>query len=489
MTRALFVLFLIHLAQADVQVNSLFQSGRAEAESFAMSNKEQIRALHSKTQSHYLDLLSVLTGGKALPGTIEYLVEAIKNHSAAVKTKLTEEHTIQSGDLDAKFKDISTCDDNFTDEIGVVDDSGPTSPKSLAAAAKASLCECRNEEAKTVAESKGCADQLACLNTVMTNKLASKTSFLVDPAGNSQDMYLECPNGADDMCDNSGDWRNAAGATNDGKALAWFASQKTEWDGHWDCKTSTLQSLITAYNTAKSKHDELKDHNVTGCDAFDSNKDAQASTCNTLQSRATMNQCYYHAQKKNKCDTYTVCRGDAETAWTSSQTRETTDSQDRKDAWVAASKIECIIGTITKDTNGSLQIDSSITCDDIVCDSACTAALDLSESLARTPSARLGCTLAKEPCKTVEGCMLPEGCGEASDGWYPTCSAEVTASWGVYTPTYLIGTRTPPTCDGTPVAVSLSEFHSAGSCEPCSGLPEWQASGFTGFTPPPTLAP
>jgi hypothetical protein len=445
-----------------IKVSSLLQANKRDQSSslafVADSNRDKIRALHNQTESHYLELSAVLAAKKALPGAIADLVEMIKNHSAEIRVKLSEEHAIQSADLNTVFEAIATCDTNLQAEVAVVEGDDASSPKSVAAAAKVTLCDCRKEQAKATAESTGCSDELFCYETVKNDKLAAKNAFLVDSSGAAKDMYSDS---SVDKCANSGDWQNHGGATNDEKALAWFESQKAVWDAHWDGQTAALEALIDAYNAAKLDYDNLQ---VT-CATLDATKVEQVSSCATLQSRATMDQCYYRAEKKNACDVYEVCRDDAEEAWTAASARETVDSDDRKNAWVASVKIECLIGSISEDAEGNLQIDANVSCEDKDCDTACTGALDLSDSLARTWSARASCTLPDEPCA-------------ASATWSPTCSAAETSAWGSHTPAHKSGTA--PDCSGSPVAVSLEPLQAVETCQTCS-----EAEAATMTTPDP----
>jgi hypothetical protein len=351
------------------------------------------------------------------------------------------------------------------------------SAKTLAESAKAALCECRKAQAQARADSKGCNDELACHDAIVIAKNAVKTDLLLDSSNSAVDQYSDLT--GTDMCGNSGGWQTMSGATDDEKALAWFEQQKVAFKNHFDNKKATLEAQMQAVNMAVAEQTSVRlgtglYQGRQGCDALTTAKNNKSSDCTLLQTRATMNQCFYRSAKKNRCDIYTQCRIDTEADWNAAISRETTDSQDRKDAWVAASKVACMVGLFTEDSNGKLQIDASgsAACTALVCEEACETALDLSASLGRTFAARAACPLPADPC--------------AEGGWAPSCSATETAGGGSYTPPYLVGTRSPPTCGGTPTAVDLAVGQVRETCNACSGLSDWHAEDFTPFVYPTT---
>jgi len=132
-----------------------------------------------------------------------------------------------------------------------------------------------------------------------------------------------------------------------------------------------------------------------------------------------------------------------------------------------------LANSFKENEDGKLETSTTGHCSEITCDNNCIGKFDLTDSLARVPPAKLPCVSPPSPC--------------TKGGWTPSCSAQETADWGSYTPKYLIGKRTVPVCDGTPVSGKLADGQIEDNCQECSGSDAPAALHL--YTDAPTLEP
>jgi hypothetical protein len=402
---------------------------------------DELGHMHAQSLLHLETLAKLKNGNGELPETVRTLLITIKNHSEKVQTKLSAEHTTQKTALQTKFDAIAACESHLS-VVATVSSDNSSSLKSLAAQALQSLCSCRLTQAQKDADSKGCEDQLACYLSNRDAKQASLNTHLRKANGDAREVYQD----PTDMCANSDDWANAAGSTDADKAVAWLTSQKTSWESALDAKITSIQNLQTEYNQWHAKYEALKDGTGTfqgkGCEDLRSIKNTHDNTCSLKQAQATLRQCVYSEEVKNGCDQYTVCRTAAVTAWNTKKNEQNTSSQDRRDAWVSASQIMCLVDKLLSNTT------ISGTCSD-TCDANCENNTDLSAILTRSYADATTCTVPGKSCDT----------------WTPTCSA---SGWSTHTAAYLVGNRTTG-CDGSPAAAALT-MPAGDTCQACGNI-------------------
>jgi len=140
------------------------------------------------------------------------------------------------------------------------------------------------------------------------------------------------------------------------KALAWFDSQKVASSTHWTGKTSAFQKLIDAHLTARDTRDRLRDgtgeYAGKGCEELEQILASKDAECTTKMASAELAYCNQYTTEQNGCDAYETCRNAATSGWKAAKLRETRDSQDRKDAWVAATMVRCLADTFTDNAAG-----------------------------------------------------------------------------------------------------------------------------------------
>jgi len=439
-----------------------------EAGEFVEATSMKLTAQGSKGQigEHLAELEQLAAGSKALPDSIKDFLDKLKNYSLEVQEKLYDEHDAQKIALDNTYDGFKTCDDELTDKLSKIDGDDPLSASSQVVRAKGALCQCRKQQAEVSADAQGCNDELVCLDTVLANALSAKKQFIVEKAGTTAGM-----------CANSDGWQAEKGGDESDKALIWFGKEKTAWTDFWSVKKSRLEGLIAAYLAAQGTRDALwsgtTPYDGKGCEYLRKVLTAKDQECLTIQEHATMNQCYYFNNKNGGCQEYETCRDNAVAAWDKAKQRETTNSQDRRDAWVSAQKVTCLADSFKENEDGKLETRTTGHCSAITCDEKCIGKFDLTKSLARMPPAKLLCVAPTSPC--------------TKGGWQPSCSALETENWGSYTPKYLIGKRTLPVCDGTPVSAKLADGQKEDVCQECSGSNTPAALHL--YTDAPTLEP
>ena len=109
----------------------------------------------------------------------------------------------------------------------------------------------------------------------------------------------------------------------------------------------------------------------------------------TKQDSAQNSYCNYYAKAKSGCEAYLQRHANAAAARTTVKNRAQKDSADPKAAWVAATKIGCLVDTFTDNDAENVTIDAAAAkaCSAISCDADCIKALDLTESLSRVAPA------------------------------------------------------------------------------------------------------
>jgi len=308
--------------------------------------------LHTQSEDYLAALTTMIADGKALPPSIATFVEKLQNHSREIQAKLVDESQTQGNDLDARFNAVGACESSMTSEN--VDGNGASSAKNLASTGLSSLCVCREKEAKAKADLQGCNQLLTCYTDAKNSEDTALETFLTQSNQNPT------------LC--SATWNASNGATDSDKALDFFSTRAAKWKQYYATQLSTLQGHTSAITTAQRTYDGLKDGTAPafqgkGCAFLGDNSTDASSACSVLQQRATMNQCYYRSLKQALCDSYTQCRDSAETSWDTSKQRETRDSQNRQDAWLAAAQIKCMSDLFTVETNGSVNIGDGAHCD------------------------------------------------------------------------------------------------------------------------------
>jgi hypothetical protein len=386
------------------------------------------------------ELEKLTNGAKELPASIRQFIDLINTNAGEIQTIMTSEHNTAAADLDAKFKAFTTCDTELKAvQAGVSAANGENANATNAAQA---LCECWQDEWKFGLDSDGCQGELSCRNADVAAKLKKQKEFLV--VGDTPvDQY------GTEVCANSAGWQQQGSGTNTARALAWFDSQAEDAKTHWAGKRKSLQTLIDAHTTAKDLRDDVRDGSKTkkGCTELSTIKSDKEKECILQKGVTEKAYCKYATTLKTGCAEYDKCRKDANTAWTAAKVRETKDSQDRKDAWLATDMVKCITLAFSNNTEGKIQIDSAKTeaCSKLKCDTDSCTALDLSTSLGREPPTKLECEIPDPtpPCSCNQG------------------------GWKAVLPLYFVGARTVPECAPDPVSVTSANV----ADKTCAGCP------------------